>query len=100
VNYERYPPTLAPLRVIDRQLAFSPLFRLDLTYYLVKLGGTTMSRNDLKDVLKDWSVKAKERFLDFFENRALVTRGQISLARMKHAEDEKARNQKAQNLKR
>jgi hypothetical protein len=43
---------------------------------------------------KAWREKARERFIDFFERRALVTRAQISLARMKQAEAEKARDRK------
>jgi hypothetical protein len=41
-------------------------------------------------------MKARERFIEFFERRALVTRAQISLARMKHAEGKKARPEKSQ----
>jgi hypothetical protein len=45
---------------------------------------------------KAWCMKARERFIEFFERRALVTRAQISLARMKHAEGKKARPEKSQ----
>jgi hypothetical protein len=48
---------------------------------------------------KAWREKARERFIEFFEGRALVTRAQISLARKKQAEEEKARAQQSQNLK-
>jgi hypothetical protein len=51
------------------------------------------------DAWKAWLVKARERFIEFFERRALVTRAQISLARMKHAEEEKPRHGKSQDLK-
>jgi len=48
---------------------------------------------------KAWREKARERFIEFFERRALVTRSQIALARMKQAEEEKARDQQSENLK-
>jgi hypothetical protein len=43
---------------------------------------------------KAWREKARERFIEFFERRALVTRSQIWLARRKQAEAEKARDRK------
>jgi hypothetical protein len=46
---------------------------------------------------KAWREKARERFIEFFARRALVTRSQIWLARRKQAEEEKARDQKSKN---